>query len=97
MGEPRKRVLFVDDDSEFCESAKEGLEGEPINDAKERLHVETMTDFDDTLAELEKRRFDIVVLDVKLDTGGVFKEDKGRNIFESIKQRRGLKEWIILD
>lgn len=81
------QVLFVDDDSEFCKSAKE-LDGEPINDAQERLHIETMTDFEATLDELEKRRFDIVVLDVKLDSSGVLKEDKGRDILESIKQKR---------
>jgi len=89
MPEPRIwQVLFVDDDSEFCESAKELLEGEPVNDDGEQLYIETMTDFDDTLAALEKRRFDVLVLDVKLDAGGVLKEDKGLDILEFIKQRR---------
>jgi len=88
MPEPKIwQVLFVDDDSEFCESAKE-LEGEPVNDDGEQLHIETMTDFDDTLAALEKQRFDIIILDVRLTTGRVRQEDKGRDILESIKQKR---------
>jgi CheY-like chemotaxis protein len=80
-------VLFVDDDSEICKSAKEFLEADPINDAGECLLVETATDFDVTLSELEKRYFDMVVLDVKLDAGGVLKEDKGHDVLQSIKQR----------
>jgi len=88
MPEPKIwQVLFVDDDSEFCESAKE-LEGELVNDDGEQLHIETMTDFDDTLAALEKRRFDIIILDVRLTAGKVQQEDKGRDILEFIKQKR---------
>jgi CheY-like chemotaxis protein len=82
------QILFVDDDSEICDQAKEFLEEEPINSAGDCLRVKTITDFDDALIELEKRRFDILVLDVRLESGPVIQKDKGRYILEDIKRRR---------
>jgi len=82
------QVLFVDDENDFCKSVREELEGEEINGGG-RLHIKTMTNFDDTLAELEARRYDVLVLDVMLgDAGKVLEKDKGREVLDLIKQRR---------
>jgi CheY-like chemotaxis protein len=82
------QILFVDDDNEICDQAREFLEEYPINNTGDCLQVKTITNFDDALVELEKQRFDILVLDVRLESGPVIQEDKGRYILEDIKQRR---------
>ncbi len=60
------RMLFVDDDADTCRQVKEFLEGETIATGGESPIVETSTDFNEALTLLEARRFDLVILDVRL-------------------------------
>ena len=65
------RVLFVDDEPETCRQVKEFLEGETITIGGEPPIVETSTDFNEALTLLEARRFDLVILDVRLGSHSV--------------------------
>jgi CheY-like chemotaxis protein len=78
------QALFVDDDAEVCDQVKEYLEGETITDPDERLQIETLTDFADALEALKTRRFDLLILDVRLQAVG---EDAGVTTLEAIQQR----------
>lgn len=84
------QLLFVDDDVEVCDQVKEFLEGETIPDPVERLQVEveTLTDFADTLELLEARRFDLLILDVRLGSyEEAPEEEAGTRTLEAIRQR----------
>ena len=59
------QLLFVDDDPDICHQVQEFLEGEIIP-PDDRLRVETLNNFGDALNELEVRRFDLLILDVRL-------------------------------
>lgn len=60
------QLLFVDDEADTCQQVKEYLEGETISESGEFPYVETLTDFDKALETLETRRFDLLILDLRL-------------------------------
>jgi len=82
------QLLFVDDDAEICEIIKEFLEGERIQESE--IKVETLTEFKSAMNELEKRRYDLIILDVKLQQHNEKIEDNqaGINTLNEIRQRR---------
>ena len=59
------RILHVDDDQEVLDDARQYLEGEEIPDWG-RPEVVGISSFDEALDSLERERFDLVVLDVRL-------------------------------
>ncbi len=80
------RVLVVDDDEDFFRQIREHYEHWEHNG--NGFVFEFTTDFDEALALLEQRRFDLVMLDVfrgKQMEGG---DDLGIQILEKIKARR---------
>ncbi len=85
------QILHVDDDQESLDQAREYLQGEDIGGWGEP-NVESLQTFADALALLEARRFDLVILDVRL--GGyepqdtLPEEEQGVRTLEEIRQRR---------
>jgi CheY-like chemotaxis protein len=79
------QVLYVDDDEEACLQVKDLLEGEVIADSGGSLHLETLSTFSQALQTLEERRFDLVILDIRIQDSG---DDAGITILESVQQRR---------
>jgi hypothetical protein len=77
----------VDDDPDICRQVCEFLEGEVIP-ADDRLRVETLNDFGAALNELEVRRFDLLLLDVRLGPySGMPDEEAGITTLQAIRQR----------
>ena len=67
---------------------KDFLEGESIS-PDDRIRVETLNDFGNALNELEMRRFDLVILDVRLGFySGTPEEEAGTTTLQAIRQRR---------
>ncbi len=85
------QILHVDDDEGSLAQAREYLEGEDVG-GWGHPHVESLQTFPDALALLETRRFDLVILDVRL--GGYEpqetapEEEEGVRTLEDIRQRR---------
>lgn len=83
------QVLFVDDDAEICRQVKEFLNDEALIEPDDRLLVETSTSFDTALDELEARRFDLLILDVRRGPHEQeLAEEAGIMTLETIRQRR---------
>ena len=59
------RILHVDDDQEVLDEARQYLEGEEVSDWG-HPEVVGISSFDEALNFLERERFDLVVLDVRL-------------------------------
>jgi CheY-like chemotaxis protein len=83
------KLLFVDDEEDVCREVQEYLEGEVVADPDEHPKVETLTDFGGALESLEARRFDLLILDVRLGPRDVAREDEvGIMTLDAIRQRR---------
>ena len=90
------QALFVDDDPEFCRQVREYLDGEVVGGSDDILRVQAISDFDSALSELESRRIDLLILDVRVgphdhdspeDAGNV-EEEEGVRIIEAVRERR---------
>jgi CheY-like chemotaxis protein len=83
------RLLIVDDDATLCDQVREYLEGESLADPEDHMQVEALTDFSAALEALEARRFDVLILDVRLQAGGETPEQEaGVVALEAIRKRR---------
>lgn len=83
------QLLFVDDEEDTCRQVKEYLEGESVSESGEFPVVETLTDFDQVLETLETRRFDLVILDLRLGPHDETREEEaGTKTLQAIQQRR---------
>lgn len=83
------QILFVDDDIEVCNQVKEFLESESVLDSNAYPQVEILDDFDDALKTLEMHRFDLVILDVRIGSHDLEREEEaGSTTLEAIRQRR---------
>ena len=83
------QLLFVDDEEDTCQQVKEYLEGETISEPGELPVVETLTDFDKALETLETRRFDLLILDLRLGPHDETREEEaGARTLQAIQQRR---------
>jgi CheY-like chemotaxis protein len=86
------RLLVVDDDPEICERILDGLNGEIVLEPNGQLQVDTLSDFSEALNALEERRFDLLILDVRLRTpdNTELDETAGIQTLEAIQQKRFL-------
>ena len=83
------RILIVDDDEQLCGQVREYLEGESLADSEDRMQVETLMDFSVALKTLETRRFDVLILDVRLGSWREMPEQEaGVATLEAIRARR---------
>jgi CheY-like chemotaxis protein len=81
------RILHVDDDQEVLDDARQYLEGEEIPDWG-RPEVVGISSFDDALDSLERERFDLVVLDVRLGSAQEEVEIEDEAGFVALRQIR---------
>lgn len=80
------QLLFVDDEEDTCQQVKEYLEGEAVSEPGEFPFVETLTDFDKAL---ETRRFDLLILDLRLGLHDEAREEEADiRTLQAIQQRR---------
>ena len=87
---PPARILHVDDDQEVLDEVREYLGDEEIPDWG-RPEVVGITSFDDALGFLEKERFDLVVLDVRLGSAQEdvdIEDEAGLVALGQIRERR---------
>ena len=90
------QALYVDDDPEFCRQVGEYLDGEVVGGSEDVLRVQTITDFDSALGELESRRIDLLILDVRVgshdpdpsEDAGNLVEEEGVRIINAVRERR---------
>ena len=94
------QVLYVDDDPDFCRQVEGYLDGETIGDSDGVLKVQAISDFNSALIELESRRIDVLILDVRVgpydedtteetkpeDESGLVEE--GVRVLDAVRQRR---------
>ncbi len=95
------QALFVDDDPDLCRQVGEYLDGEVVSGSDDVLRVQAISDFDSALGELESRRIDLLILDVRVgpydqeptedgrtaDTGNTM-EEAGVRIINAVRERR---------
>ena len=83
------QFLFGDDETVTCKQVKEYLEGETVSESGGSSFVETLTDFDKVLEILETRRFDLLILDLRLGPHDETREEEaGMRTLQAIQQRR---------
>ena len=80
-------ILYIDDDPEACKQIKEFLEGEQVDEGS--ISVKATTDFGKGMEELETKRYDLVILDVRVGAlDAELPEEEGIKALERIKERR---------
>ena len=95
------QALFVDDDLDLCRQVEEYLDGEVIVGSDDVLRVQAISDFNSALSELETRRIDLLILDVRVgphdqeppddeNTEGSedLAEEEGIRIIAAVRERR---------
>lgn len=91
--EPRipAQILHVDDDRESLAQAREYLQDEEVGEWG-RAQVHSLTTFGDALELLETRRFDLVILDVRLGgyepQAATPEDEEGVRTLDAIRHRR---------
>lgn len=84
------QLLIVDDEEDLCRQVKEFLEGEKILPSGDSMQVETLTNFDMALQNIEKHKYDLIILDVRLGAHDIKSpglEEAGVKILDAIKAR----------
>lgn len=81
------RVLVVDDRG--AEDIKEMIEGTQVLGAQNPIEVETCETFDNAYPALERKRIDLIVLDLKDDQKDTDSTEKlaGQKVFDEIRQK----------
>lgn len=82
------QILVVDDEQEICNQVKEYFDGESITDDDASVQVTTLTVFEKALNTLENHHFDLIILDVRLESNDPQDEEAGIYTLEAIKQKR---------
>ena len=95
------QALFVDDDPDLCRQVEEYLDGELVGGSDDVLRVQAISDFNSALGELETRRIDLLILDVRVgpydqerpDDGNTegaenLVEEEGIRIIAAVRARR---------
>lgn len=59
------RVLLVEDDPDLARSTAEALRRRPVNSQREMAIVDVVERFDEALKQIEERRYDVVILDIR--------------------------------
>lgn len=104
-GDIRWRVLLVEDNEQVARTTSESLERRPVTSSGEYATVERVTNFDEAFTQIEDRRYDLIILDIR-DQTVVAQEpargtveasgdeatlaDKGLELYEGIRRRRFL-------
>ena len=90
MPEEVWQVLIADDEVDICNQVKDYLEETgPVTSGGGRLIVETLTQFDTVLDELEKRQIDLLILDVRLGSESDNpQQEVGINVLGQVQNRR---------
>jgi CheY-like chemotaxis protein len=99
------RILLVEDDEPLAITTTESLQRRPISSSGEFAMVEHVLDFGDAMRQIEDRRYDLIILDIRDQTAardaqleGVADEsgddvtpaDKGLELYSEIRSRRFL-------
>jgi CheY-like chemotaxis protein len=94
------RILLVEDDEELARTTSEALQRRSVSSKGERAMVEVVKSFGDALAQVESRRYDLVVLDIRDEEAvdesqndvygddDVTPADKGLELYSQIRERR---------
>ena len=90
------QALYVDDDPDLCRQVEEYLDGEVVGGSEDVLRVQAITDFDSALGELESRRIDLLILDVRVgphdqnppEDADNLVEEEGVRIINAVRERR---------
>lgn len=88
--DPPWRILCVDDEHGIVDNVRDFLEDEEVDAFGSKPVVTTDTKFDDSLTQLERSRFDLLILDVRVGAGGGDDEEAGLRALEQIRERRFL-------
>ena len=64
------RVLAVDDEPDVLDGVKALLEGAPLPLSGDHVEVLQESSFEQALAQLDRYRIDLVILDIRLQDGG---------------------------
>src|SRR5688572_17743516 len=85
-------ILCVDDDEGLAADVHAYIDGEPDGTESGVFRVRTISRFDDALGELETRRYDAVILDVRHGDPGRPSDgqEAGRQVLSEIRSRRFL-------
>jgi CheY-like chemotaxis protein len=81
------RALVVDDDKEICRQIEEFI-GYKDPDSDIHIVVDSISDFTIALEQLENTRYDILILDLKIEQGSEIDEEAGRRVLELVRARR---------
>ncbi len=88
-GTPRTwRVLAVDDEPDVLDGVKALLEGAPLPLSGDHVEVLQESSFEQALAQLDRYRIDLVILDIRLQDGGQVEPEAGLRTSESIREVR---------
>lgn len=87
------RVLIVEDDKDVGKTLVDAIEAEAWLDDDNRFVTQLVTSFEQALTELERSRFDLLVLDLKEGTGartggGEEEARPGLNVLERLRSTR---------
>lgn len=101
----RWRVLLVEDEEQVARTISESLERRPVTTNGEYATVECVVNFDEAFTQIEDRRYDLIILDIR-DQAAAAQErargaaeasgdeaipaDKGLELYEEIRHRRFL-------
>jgi CheY-like chemotaxis protein len=86
--DPPWRILCIDDDVEITRQLEEALPGEEVDDIGSRPEVVPANVFEDALDELERTRYDALILDVRLGRGEGAGDQAGIRTLTEIQARR---------
>lgn len=79
------RVLIVDDDKEVLDHLFEYYDNEPISSEGDFLEVTTLGVFEEAMDEIERNRFDLIILDIRDEAHST---DAGFKVLELIKSKQ---------
>ena len=86
------QALFVDDDPDLCRQVEEYLDGEVVGGADDVLRLQAISDFNSALGELESRRIDLLILDVRVGPYGEEPPDDGNTEdAENLAEEEGIR------
>ena len=80
------RILVIDDDEEISGQLFEYLNNHKLDEDKGLLEIECISDFNAAQEELRKKKFDLIILDVRCDQTVHISEDAGISVYKKIKK-----------
>lgn len=81
------RILVIDDDQEILDQIKEYLNDHELDGENGKLEIECISDFEEAQEELRKKKFDLIILDVRCDrTATSGEKDAGVTVYNKIRE-----------